>query len=105
MEENETVEWKRGEDQLLMSAWASCGDELSVLQSLSMPMFAIALGTCLSKCRRFWNRKVPAVPESLLKRRKAFATMKAIRIKKMLAAKKVTWSECLPGGGLSGSAR
>ncbi|TWW71181.1 60S ribosomal protein L7 [Takifugu flavidus] len=32
--------------------------------------------------------KVPAVPESLLKRRKAFATMKAIRIKKMLAAKK-----------------
>merc|ERR1719357_2140721 len=34
------------------------------------------------------EKKVPAVPESLLKRRKAFATMKAIRIKKMLAEKK-----------------
>lgn len=35
------------------------------------------------------RKKVPAVPESLLKRRKAFATMKAIRIKKILADKKV----------------
>ncbi|XP_045566961.1 60S ribosomal protein L7 isoform X2 [Salmo salar] len=34
------------------------------------------------------EKKVPAVPESLLKRRKAFATMKAVRIKKMLAEKK-----------------
>ncbi|CAB1341223.1 unnamed protein product, partial [Coregonus sp. 'balchen'] len=34
------------------------------------------------------RKKVPAVPESLLKRRKAFATMKAMRIKKMLAEKK-----------------
>jgi len=32
--------------------------------------------------------KVPAVPESLLKRRKAFAIAKAVRIKKMLAEKK-----------------
>lgn len=38
------------------------------------------------------RKKVPAVPESLLKRRKAFATMKAMRIKKMLADKKVTLS-------------
>ena len=36
-----------------------------------------------------FRKKVPAVPESLLKRRKAFATMKAVRIKKMLAEKKV----------------
>ncbi|XP_071184448.1 large ribosomal subunit protein uL30-like [Salvelinus alpinus] len=35
-------------------------------------------------------KKVPAVPESLLKRRKAFATMKTMRIKKMLAEKKYT---------------
>ncbi|KAK1884853.1 60S ribosomal protein L7 [Dissostichus eleginoides] len=34
------------------------------------------------------DKKVQAVPESLLKRRKAFATMKAIRIKKMLSEKK-----------------
>ncbi|KAL6097910.1 rpl7 [Pungitius sinensis] len=34
------------------------------------------------------RKKVPAVPESLLKRRKAFATVKAARIKKMLADKK-----------------
>merc|ERR1712098_894314 len=34
------------------------------------------------------EKKVPAVPESLLKRRKAFATMKAMRVKKMLAEKK-----------------
>ncbi|XP_034026046.1 60S ribosomal protein L7 [Thalassophryne amazonica] len=34
------------------------------------------------------QKKVPAVPESLLKRRKAFAAMKAKRIKKMLAEKK-----------------
>nr|ACM09553.1 60S ribosomal protein L7 [Salmo salar] len=34
------------------------------------------------------EKKLPAVPESLLKRRKAFATMKAMRIKKMLAEKK-----------------
>merc|ERR1719312_1211035 len=34
------------------------------------------------------EKKVPAVPESLLKRRKAFATMKAMRIKNMLAEKK-----------------
>merc|ERR1739849_12445 len=34
------------------------------------------------------EKKVPAVPESLLKRRKAFATMKAVRIKKLLAEKK-----------------
>nr|XP_043876383.1 60S ribosomal protein L7 isoform X1 [Solea senegalensis] len=34
------------------------------------------------------KKKVPAVPESLLKRRKAFASMKAARIKKMLAEKK-----------------
>uniref|UniRef100_A0A6Q2Z4Q0 Large ribosomal subunit protein uL30 N-terminal eukaryotes domain-containing protein n=1 Tax=Esox lucius TaxID=8010 RepID=A0A6Q2Z4Q0_ESOLU len=34
------------------------------------------------------EKKVPAVPESLLKRRKAFATMKAMRIKKILAEKK-----------------
>merc|ERR1711980_34106 len=34
------------------------------------------------------EKKVPAVPESLLKRRKAFATMKAMRIKKLLADKK-----------------
>uniref|UniRef100_A0A8C8C544 Large ribosomal subunit protein uL30 n=1 Tax=Oncorhynchus tshawytscha TaxID=74940 RepID=A0A8C8C544_ONCTS len=34
------------------------------------------------------RKKVPAVPESLLKRRKAFATMKTMRIKKMLAEKK-----------------
>ncbi|KAI1902295.1 hypothetical protein AGOR_G00043250 [Albula goreensis] len=33
-------------------------------------------------------KKVPAVPESLLKRRKAFAAMRALRIKKMLAEKK-----------------
>uniref|UniRef100_A0A8C9T1Y0 Ribosomal protein L7 n=1 Tax=Scleropages formosus TaxID=113540 RepID=A0A8C9T1Y0_SCLFO len=33
-------------------------------------------------------KKVPAVPESLLKRRKAFAAMKTRRIKKMLAEKK-----------------
>uniref|UniRef100_A0A665VN52 Large ribosomal subunit protein uL30 n=1 Tax=Echeneis naucrates TaxID=173247 RepID=A0A665VN52_ECHNA len=33
-------------------------------------------------------KKVPAVPESLLKRRKAFAIMKATRVKKMLAEKK-----------------
>merc|ERR1711970_375602 len=32
--------------------------------------------------------KVPAVPESLLKRRKAFAIQKAVRIKKLLAEKK-----------------
>ncbi|MGH0146951.1 UNVERIFIED_CONTAM: hypothetical protein FKN15_009087 [Acipenser sinensis] len=35
------------------------------------------------------GKKVPAVPESLLKRRKAFAAMKASRIKKMLSEKKV----------------
>lgn len=35
------------------------------------------------------------VPESLLKRRKAFATMKAIRIKKMLAEKKVKRGFCI----------
>lgn len=35
------------------------------------------------------RKKVPAVPESLLKRRKAFATMKAMRVKKILAEKKV----------------
>uniref|UniRef100_A0A8P4FWH8 Ribosomal protein L7 n=1 Tax=Dicentrarchus labrax TaxID=13489 RepID=A0A8P4FWH8_DICLA len=34
------------------------------------------------------EKKVPAVPESLLKRRKAFATMKAMRVKKMLSEKK-----------------
>uniref|UniRef100_A0A8C2ZJP4 Ribosomal protein L7 n=1 Tax=Cyclopterus lumpus TaxID=8103 RepID=A0A8C2ZJP4_CYCLU len=34
------------------------------------------------------EKKVPAVPESLLKRRKAFATMKTMRVKKMLAEKK-----------------
>merc|ERR1739849_46870 len=34
------------------------------------------------------EKKVPAVPESLLKRRKAFATMKAVRIKKLIAEKK-----------------
>ncbi|KAM3860203.1 large ribosomal subunit protein uL30 [Diretmus argenteus] len=34
------------------------------------------------------EKKVPAVPESLLKRRKAFATMKAQRIKRILAEKK-----------------
>ncbi|KAM8823035.1 large ribosomal subunit protein uL30 [Spinachia spinachia] len=34
------------------------------------------------------EKKVPAVPESLLKRRKAFATMKAARVKKMLSEKK-----------------
>ncbi|KAJ3611428.1 hypothetical protein NHX12_021443 [Muraenolepis orangiensis] len=34
------------------------------------------------------KKKVPAVPESLLKRRKAFAIMKAVRIKKLLAEKK-----------------
>ncbi|XP_020781269.2 60S ribosomal protein L7 [Boleophthalmus pectinirostris] len=34
------------------------------------------------------EKKVPAVPESLLKRRKAFAKMKAMRIKKLLADKK-----------------
>ncbi|XP_061778068.1 60S ribosomal protein L7 [Nerophis ophidion] len=34
------------------------------------------------------KKKIPAVPESLLKRRKAYATMKAVRIKKMLAEKK-----------------
>lgn len=39
------------------------------------------------------RKKVPAVPESLLKRRKAFATMKAMRVKKMLAEKKVS---CMP---------
>ena len=42
----------------------------------------------------FCRKKVPAVPESLLKRRKAFAIMKAMRVKKMLAEKKVgpkTW--------------
>ncbi|KAJ8267922.1 hypothetical protein COCON_G00130940 [Conger conger] len=33
-------------------------------------------------------KKVPAVPESLLKRRKAFAAMRASRIKKMLTEKK-----------------
>uniref|UniRef100_A0A8D3DFV4 Large ribosomal subunit protein uL30 n=1 Tax=Scophthalmus maximus TaxID=52904 RepID=A0A8D3DFV4_SCOMX len=33
-------------------------------------------------------RKVAAVPESLLKRRKAFANMKAMRVKKLLADKK-----------------
>lgn len=38
----------------------------------------------------FTRKKVPAVPESLLKRRKAFATMKAMRLKKMLAEKKVS---------------
>lgn len=37
----------------------------------------------------FNRKKVPAVPESLLKRRKAFAAMKAMRLKKMLAEKKV----------------
>lgn len=36
------------------------------------------------------RKKVPAVPESLLKRRKAFAAMKAMRVKKMLAEKKVS---------------
>lgn len=41
-----------------------------------------------SVCNR---KKVQAVPESLLKRRKAFATMKAMRIKKMLAEKKVSF--------------
>lgn len=41
---------------------------------------------CDYVCNR---KKVPAVPESLLKRRKAFATMKAIRIKKIVAEKKV----------------
>ncbi|KAK1172772.1 60S ribosomal protein L7-like [Acipenser oxyrinchus oxyrinchus] len=35
------------------------------------------------------GKKVPAVPESLLKRRKAFAAMKARRIKQMLSEKKV----------------
>ncbi|XP_074477429.1 large ribosomal subunit protein uL30 [Sebastes fasciatus] len=34
------------------------------------------------------EKKVPAVPESLLKRRKAFATMKAMRVKKLLSEKK-----------------
>merc|ERR1712055_213121 len=34
------------------------------------------------------EKKLPSVPESLLKRRKAFATMKAVRIKKLLADKK-----------------
>uniref|UniRef100_A0A8C6UD17 Ribosomal protein L7 n=1 Tax=Neogobius melanostomus TaxID=47308 RepID=A0A8C6UD17_9GOBI len=34
------------------------------------------------------EKKVPAVPESLLKRRKAFAKMKTMRIKKILADKK-----------------
>lgn len=34
------------------------------------------------------RKKVPAVPESLLKRRKAFAAMKAVRVKKLLAEKK-----------------
>ncbi|KAG7262331.1 hypothetical protein CRUP_000736 [Coryphaenoides rupestris] len=33
------------------------------------------------------KKKLPAVPESLLKRRKAFAIMKAHRIKKILAEK------------------
>ena len=36
-----------------------------------------------------FRAKVPAVPESLLKRRKAFAIQKAVRIKKLLAEKKV----------------
>eukprot|EP00062_Callorhinchus_milii_P003162 gi/632940173/ref/XP_007885176.1/ PREDICTED: 60S ribosomal protein L7 [Callorhinchus milii] len=35
------------------------------------------------------QKKVPSVPESLLKRRKAFALMKAKRIKRLLAAKKL----------------
>nr|AFM87934.1 Ribosomal protein L7 [Callorhinchus milii] len=35
------------------------------------------------------QKKVPSVPESLLKRRKAFALMKAERIKRLLAAKKL----------------
>lgn len=35
------------------------------------------------------RKKVPVVPESLLKRRKAFAAMKAARVKKLLADKKV----------------
>uniref|UniRef100_A0A3P9I6Z1 Large ribosomal subunit protein uL30 n=3 Tax=Oryzias latipes TaxID=8090 RepID=A0A3P9I6Z1_ORYLA len=34
------------------------------------------------------EKKVPAVPESLLKRRKAYAAMKAMRVKKLLAEKK-----------------
>lgn len=37
----------------------------------------------------FLRKKVPAVPESLLKRRKAYAAMKAMRVKKLLAEKKV----------------
>ncbi|XP_013857786.1 large ribosomal subunit protein uL30 [Austrofundulus limnaeus] len=35
------------------------------------------------------QKKVPSVPESLLKRRKAYAAMKALRIKKLVAEKKV----------------
>lgn len=38
---------------------------------------------------RLNRKKVPAVPESLLKRRKAYAAMKAMRVKKLLAEKKV----------------
>lgn len=43
----------------------------------------------------FRAKKVPSVPESLLKKRQAYAALKAKRQKKILAIKKVTISWCL----------
>lgn len=58
-----------------------------LIKTISQPVATIIKNVpVVNLCCR---KKLPAVPESLLKRRKAFATMKAMRIKKMLAEKKV----------------